>query len=418
MADLSSYIKENLLMASNSLSSNKLRSLLTTLGIIIGVMTVISILSLIEGMNKSVAKEIESIGPNLISVNRYEWKIGRRRRRGEKRRPPFKMRDLEAIQECPAIESACPEIYERQKVKYLDKNTSIMQITGTTHLFAFCRTVTTKYGRFISELDYEYAKSVCVIGLPIAETLFPHLNPIDKEVRIGAHKFRVIGVLEEKGGSFLGDQDNIVLIPISTFFKYFGGDNRHRRFTGNTTLNFNAIPTSTKTKELALDQMTFALRRSRKLKAGEPNNFALNTQDTLGDMYKQITGGAFIIMIVIAGISLLVGGIGIMNIMLVSVTERTREIGIRKAIGAKRKDILIQFLIEATILSLFGGIIGIGLGIGIAHFVAAVTPLDVAVPLWTVILGFSVSVIIGIVCGIYPAAKASKLDPISALRYE
>ncbi|MCK4577019.1 ABC transporter permease, partial [candidate division WOR-3 bacterium] len=263
-------------------------------------------------------------------------------------------------------------------------------------------------GRYITALDNTHKKRVCVIGTDIVENLFPNEDPLNKTIRISSAKFIVVGVLEKKGQMLGQSMDNEVIIPFSTFRKLF-----IRR--GREDI---AIAILAKDKDEAIDEIRGVLRRIRKVKSGKPDDFSINTQDVLMDMYNKITGAAFIVMIGVASLSLLIGGIGIMNIMLVSVTERTREIGIRKAIGARYKDILYQFLTEAVVISGFGGVIGIIVGFTLARIISVASNLPSAVPLWAVLLGFGFSSGVGIFFGIYPANKAARLDPVEALRYE
>ena len=251
---------------------------------------------------------------------------------------------------------------------------------------------------------------VCVLGYELNETLFPHTGALGKDIRVGAEKFRVVGILKKRGSFFGQSRDNFVGLPITTFMKYFPYD--------ESRLEMIAVPKKHGYLTETMDQIINVLRKRRRVEFGKPNDFAIYTQDTLIDLYNQLTGAAYLVMIIISSIGLLVGGIGVMNIMLVSVKERTREIGIRKAIGALSGDILKQFLIEAVVLTGFGGILGVILGFGISLMDKAATPLPASVTLWSVLLGFFVSVSIGLFFGIFPARKAARMDPIVSLRYE
>ena len=265
-------------------------------------------------------------------------------------------------------------------------------------------------GRCITEAEVEHGSKICVLGAETQETLFPHTNPLGKDIRIGAEKFRVVGVLEKRGAMFGQSRDNIVGIPITTLMKYFPYD--------LANLEILAAPIERGLYEEATEQIINLLRARRKVGFGEANDFAVFGQDTIIDLYNQLTGAAYMVMVVISSIGLLVGGIGVMNIMLVTVKERTREIGIRKAIGARSGDILKQFLIEAVFLTGLGGISGVLVGFLIALMVRAATPLPASVTLWSVILGVGVAVSVGLFFGIFPAQKAAKMDPIASLRYE
>jgi putative ABC transport system permease protein len=265
-------------------------------------------------------------------------------------------------------------------------------------------------GRFITEAEVTHSARVCLLGSELADSLFPNLNPIGKEIRVGSEAFTVVGVLSKRGSVFGQSRDNFVGLPLTTLMKYFAYE--------KDRLEIIAVPKTSEMLEEAIQQISDILRVRRKVPYGKPNDFAIMTTDTLITLYKQITGAAFLVMIVISSIGLLVGGIGVMNIMLVSVKERTREIGIRKAIGARSGDILKQFLIEAVVLTGAGGLIGVFIGFGIALIVRAATPLPAAVSMWSVGLGLSVSIGIGLFFGIFPAQKAAKMDPIVSLRYE
>ena len=264
-------------------------------------------------------------------------------------------------------------------------------------------------GRFLSESDVSHNAKVCVLGADLKETLFPHTNSVGKSIRIGPEKFLVVGELEKRGSMFGQSRDNLVGIPITTLMKYFPYDLEN--------LEFIITPTGRGNYEEVTEEIINLLRQRRKVGYGKANDFAIYGQDTLIDLYNQLTGAAYLVMIVISSIGLLVGGIGVMNIMLVTVKERTREIGIRKAIGARSGDILKQFLIEAIFLTASGGATGVFVGFLISLIVRSTTPLPAQVTLWSIGLGLFVSISVGLFFGIFPAQKAAKLDPIACLRY-
>jgi putative ABC transport system permease protein len=249
-----------------------------------------------------------------------------------------------------------------------------------------------------------------MLGFETAETLFPHTSAVGKEIRIGPEKFTVVGVLNKRGQMFGQSRDNFAAIPITTFMKYFDYD--------KSSLQIGAIPKTPGTIQETIDQIRNVLRQRRKVGFGKPDDFEVFTQESMLDLYNQITGAAYLVMVVISSIGLLVGGIGVMNIMLVSAKERTHEIGIRKALGALSKDIMKQFLIESMFLTGIGGILGTLIGFAVAFIVRAVTPLPAAVTPWSVFLGLFVSISVGLFFGIFPAQKAAKFDPIVSLRYE
>lgn len=410
-------INEIFQMAFDSLKSNKLRSFLTLLGIVIGVMTVIGMVSIIQGLNKSFLSDLESVGSDIIGVAKYEPGIQTGNRSEEERqRKNFTIEDAAALQEeCSLVKAVAVDIvvdvFTDFPIKYTNIKVQDAYILGMNEKWPQVLSVYTPVkGRFITESDVNHRAKVCVLGAELNETLFPHSEAVGKEIRIGPEKFRVVGVLEKRGSMFGQSRDNLVGIPISTLMKHFPYDLEN--------LEIIATPTKHGYLQETIEQMINVLRKRRKVPFGKPNDFAIYTQDTLVDLYNQLTGAAYLVMIVISSIGLLVGGIGVMNIMLVSVKERTREIGIRKAIGARSSDILKQFLIEAIFLTGTGGAIGIFIGFAIAFIVKSATPLPASVTLWSILLGFFVSVSVGLFFGIVPAQKASRVDPIICLRYE
>jgi len=410
-------LREVMAMAFDSIKTHKLRSFLTLLGIMIGVMTVIGMVSIIQGLNRSFLSQLESVGSDLIIVQKYEPGIQMGRRSEEERqRKDLTFEDAVAIEkECPLVKAVAVDltanIFENIPIKYRDTKSEDAIVLGMNDKFPQVLSVyLPEEGRFIIESDVSHRMRVCVLGADLAETLFPHTQPLGKEIRIGPEKFTVVGVLKKRGSIFGQSQDNFVGIPITTLMKYFPYD--------LSNLEITAIPTKHGYLQETIDQIINVLRKRRKVPFGQPNDFAIYTQDTILNLYNQLTGAAYLVMIVISSIGLLVGGIGVMNIMLVSVKERTREIGIRKAIGARPSDILKQFLVEAIFLTGTGGILGIIVGFLISLLVKAATPLPASVTLWSVFLGFFVSVSVGLFFGIFPAQKAARMDPIVSLRYE
>ncbi len=410
-------IKEIFRMAIDSIKSHKLRSFLTLLGIVIGVMTVIGMVSIIQGLNRSFLSQLESVGSDIIGVVKYEPGIHTGNLSEEERqRKDLTFEDAMAIEEeCPLVKAVAVDIsvdiFEEITIKYQNTKVQDAFILGMNERWPLVLSVyLPREGRFLTESDITHRTRVCVLGAELEETLFPHTQAIGKKIRIGPEKFLVVGVLEKRGSMFGQSQDNLVGIPITTLMKYFPYDLENIEIT--------LTPKKHGYIQETIEQVINVLRKRRKVGFGKPNDFAIYTQDTIIDLYNQLTGAAYLVMIVISSISLLVGGIGVMNIMLVSVKERTREIGIRKAIGARPSDILRQFLIEAIFLTGIGGVIGIIIGFCIAFLVKAVTPLPASVTLWSVFLGFFVSVSVGLFFGIFPAQKASKTDPIVCLRYE
>ena len=404
-------------MAVESIRSHKLRSFLTLLGIMIGVMTVIAMVSVIQGLNKTFLSELESAGSDIIIVSKYEpgIQIGHLSE-DDRQRKDLTLEDVEALRtQCPAVKAVAMDLsvdlFESVSVKYQNTKTLDTIILGMNSAWPQVLSIyNAQEGRFITEADVEHSAKICVLGADINETLFPHINALGKDIRIGAEKFRVVGILEKRGSMFGQSRDNIIGIPITTLMKYFP--------YALENLEILAAPVDRSNYEEATEQIINLLRARRKVGFGKPNDFAVFGQDTIIDLYNQLTGAAYMVMVVISSIGLLVGGIGVMNIMLVTVKERTREIGIRKAIGARSGDILKQFLIEAVFLTGFGGVAGVLIGFLIALLVRAATPLPASVTIWSVVLGVGVSVSVGLFFGIFPARKAAKTDPMVCLRHE
>ncbi|MBP1768829.1 MAG: efflux pump, inner rane subunit [Candidatus Aminicenantes bacterium] len=404
-------------MAVDSLKTHKMRSFLTMLGIVIGVMTVVGMVSVIQGLNRSFLRELESVGSDLIIVAKFEPGAPFSRRSEEERqRKDLTFDDALALKsESPLIKAVAVQllvnVFETIPIKHQNIKSEESLILGFNDQYPQVLSVyEPQRGRFLSEPDVRHSAKVCVLGFDLAETLFPHSNALGKEIRIGAEAFEVVGVLQKRGMMFGRSQDNFAGIPITTLMKYFPYDLEQ--------LQIIATPRTHGYMSETIEDITNILRRRRKVGFGKPNDFSVFTQDTMIGLYNQITGAVFLVMAVISSIGLLVGGIGVMNIMLVSVKERTREIGIRKAIGARSADILKQFLFEAVLLTGTGGILGIVFGFLISLLVKAATPLPASVTPWSVALGFLVSVSVGLFFGIFPARRAARLDPVVSLRYE
>ena len=403
-------------MAVDSIRSHKLRSFLTILGIVIGVMTVIGMVSIIQGLNKSFLSELQSAGSDMIDIQKYEPVQMGRRSEEERTRKDLTFDDAKAVEEgAPLVKAVAVSIYvsvfDQVEVKYQSAKSDNAMIIGMNEKWPVVMSLyLPRLGRFVTEAEVARSARVCVLGSELADVLFPMTNPIGKEIRVGPEAFTVIGVLSKRGQMFGQSRDNFVGLPITTLMKYF----RYEK----DGLEIIAAPRQSEMLGETIEQIRGVLRQRRKVPYGKPDDFAVMTQDSLVDLYNQLTGAAYLVMIVISSIGLLVGGIGVMNIMLVSVKERTREIGIRKAIGARAGDILKQFLIEAIFLTGTGGIIGVLVGFGIAFLVKSATPLPATVSWWSVFLGLSVSAAIGLFFGIFPAQKAAHMDPIVALRYE
>jgi putative ABC transport system permease protein len=352
----------------------------------------------------------------LIIIQKYEAV-----QMGEMSEEMRKRKDL-TWEDAKAIEQGAPlvhavaaninsNIFDEIPVKYRNISSDNTLILGSNEKFPVVYNIyLPKEGRFLTESEITHSSRAAMLGFETAETLFPHTSAVGKEIRIGPEKFTVVGVLNKRGQMFGQSRDNFAAIPITTFMKYFDYD--------KSSLQIGAVPKTPGTIQETIDQIRNVLRQRRKVGFGKPDDFEVFTQESMLDLYNQITGAAYLVMVVISSIGLLVGGIGVMNIMLVSAKERTHEIGIRKALGALSKDIMKQFLIESMFLTGIGGILGTLIGFAVALLVRAVTPLPAAVTPWSVFLGLFVSISVGLFFGIFPAQKAAKFDPIVALRYE
>ncbi|HVF27934.1 MAG TPA: ABC transporter permease [Pyrinomonadaceae bacterium] len=415
---LRSDIYENLKMALQTLRTNKLRSVLTVIGVVIGVWTVMAIASIISGIDETVKKEIESFGTRSIFLSKYQpgIQIGRRSRE-ERMRKELTYDDALAIARLPAVEVSVPFLDitnnffgQKLKVSTEGKTSEAVRLEGTLPDYMRAGTEILADGRFFTDFENDANQKVAVVRSKVVEDFFPDGQAIGKVIDIGGQEFRIIGVIEKREQLFGGDGSND--INNSIFMPF----NVARKLKPNEDdIRIMAVARPNMIEE-AKDQITDLLRVRRQVPFSAPNNFGMATADSIIDQFHSITAGVAIAMVAISSVGLMVGGIGVMNIMLVSVTERTREIGVRKAIGARRKDILWQFLIEAMTLTGVGGLVGLALGWGTTFLISLMIPSYV--PLWAPIAGFVASVGIGMIFGLWPAWKAASLDPIESLRYE
>jgi putative ABC transport system permease protein len=415
-------LRETLAMSFDSVRGHKFRSFLTVLGIVIGVLTAIVIASILTGMRQSIVAIIEEYGTNNIYA--FHLSTGPRTNvdRAERLRKPLTVADAEAIRaQASAVEDlavVAPNVgYSGgpfdDNITYQGHNYRWGNTSGVTPNYATITNVTIKEGRFITEMDDQQRSNVVVIGVNAADALFPGQNGniAGTQVRMGGYNFEIIGVLEKRKAGFFGenDEDNAVLIPFRTAQKIA---------PARGWMLFIIQGRSGQLNE-ALTQSEDILRRRRNVKFGDPNNFDIKTADKFVQQFDSIFAMVGLIAIAISCLGLLVGGIGVMNIMLVSVTERTREIGVRKAIGARRRDIVRQFLFEAMMLTFFGGVLGVVFAVGISKLIMFLIPsLPASIPTWAVVTGLTVSIGVGLIFGVWPARKASRLDPIECLRYE
>ncbi len=415
---LRSDIYENLRMALSTLLANKLRSFLTVFGVVIGVITVMLIASIISGIDVSVKKEVESFGTRSIFISKYSpgIHVGRRSRE-ERMRKELTYDDAIALSNLPAVELSVPflditnNFFGRKiLVSGGGKTSAGVALQGTLPEFERAGTQVVSEGRFFTQSENDTKQEVCVIGSKVADDFFKFGSPVGQTIKIGSDEFQVVGVLQKReqflisGGS--DDQNNVIYLPFSVA----------RKLKPNEDDIFILAVGKAGLMDEAKDQVRDLLRVRRQVPFAAPDNFGMETAESILDNFRSITAGLAIAMVVISSVGLMVGGIGVMNIMLVSVTERTREIGVRKAIGAKRSDIMWQFLIEAATLTGIGGLVGLSIG-WLSTFLLRLL-LPSYVPLWAPIGGFVASVGIGLIFGLWPAWKAARLDPIESLRYE
>ena len=415
---LRSDIYENLRMAMSTLLANKLRSFLTVFGVVIGVITVMLIASIISGIDVSVKREVESFGTRSIFISKYNpgIHIGRLSRE-ERMRKELTYDDAIALSALPAVELCVPFLditnnFFGQKllVSGGGKTSAGVALQGTLPEFERAGTQVISEGRFFSQFENDNRENVCVIGSKVADDFFKFGAPVNQTIKIGANEFRVVGTLQQReqflfsGGS--DDQNNVIYVPFSVA----------RKLKPNADDIYILAVARPGRMEEAKDQVRDLLRVRRQVPFANPDNFGLQTAESVLDNFRSITAGLAIAMVVISSVGLIVGGIGVMNIMLVSVTERTREIGVRKAIGARRSDIMWQFLIEAATLTGIGGLTGLSIGWLLTFLLRLLLPSYV--PIWAPIGGFVASVGIGLIFGLWPAWKAARLDPIESLRYE
>lgn len=409
---------ENVAFAVSAMRTHKLRSALTLLGVVAGVATVIMMVSFVVGFNNQITAAFTTFGTHLVQFQKWEPRFGPGGVPEEHRnRRDLTYEDARALKRLSKLVGAVSAErwhFRPPPVRAGRHEANGPMIVGTNPDYAPANVHYVQDGRFLTDADVKHSTYVAVIGPDVAQALFPHQDPIDQTLTIGGVAYRVVGLFEVKGGFLGGQADNYVAIPITTFdeqmpeVKHGGGD----------TIHIATVPARPEDYDALIEEETAILRARRGLRSNQENDFAIYT--TVGQLrnFQQITGGVAAAMLVIAGIALLVGGVGVMNIMLVNVTQRTREIGVRKALGATRRDIALQFLVEAVTLTGVGGVVGIGVGLGAALLARVLFDFEAAAPLWSVALGFGVSTVVGVLFGLWPALQAARQDPIEALRYE
>ena len=410
---------ENMVFALSAMRAHKLRSFLTLLGVMAGVATVIMMVSFVVGFNNSVTAAFTSFGASLVQFQKYEPRFGGPQGIPEEQRNrrDLTIEDAQALKRLATLAAAVsPEryLFGSAIVRAGKEEAQSPIILGAAPDYSLANNHFVQDGRFFTDADLEHAAPVCVIGTDVANALFPHRDPIDHQLTLNGRAYQVIGLFEKKGAFFGGSNDNFVAIPITAFDEQFP----EVKNGGGDTIHIATVPRRPEDIPALIEQETAILRLRRGLRPGQPDDFAMFTSEGMLRSFQQITGGVAAAMIVVAGIALLVGGVGVMNIMLVNVTQRTRVIGLRKALGARRRDIALQFLVEAVTLTGVGGGLGIAFGLGAAVLARIAFDFDAATPLWSVLLGFGVSTAVGLAFGMWPALKAARQDPVEALRYE
>ncbi len=402
---------ESIAIALQAIWANKLRSFMTVLGNIVAVTSIVIVVTLIQGMNALVSSTIvSSVGADSFTIQRVPPIRTEDDEERTRNNPLITIEEAVAIRAfSPSIQSVMAQAQRGATVSYRDTELDTVQVQGVTSEYVNFSTFTAERGRMMSPVEVDRSRPVALIGWGTADELFGQTDPLDKTLRIAGVPFRVVGVSEKKGSFFGSSQDNFAVIPLGAYQKLFGA---------RQSLQLVVKPTSPEDISIAMDDATVALRVARRLKPSERDNFGIFTSDTFLGLYRQATTGIFAVLVGVVALSLVVGGIVIMNIMLMVVSERTREIGLRKALGARRADIMSQVLTESVTLSLFGGIVGIALGFLVALGIAAVTPLPARLEPWSVVLGVGITASVGLFFGLYPASRAAQLDPIEALRRE
>jgi putative ABC transport system permease protein len=402
-------------LALDSIRAHKLRAFLTTLGVIIGTSTIIGVGSILAGFDGAITSLLRSFGGNTLII--FKFKIGPRMgglSAEERTRKPLTLENARAIAgRCPSVEHVSPYLFPNwsmiHRARYKGTDYYNLDIGGTEEGYAMGGQAEMKYGRFFTETENRHRLPVAVIGEDVYKALFSTVDPVGKTVELDGHHFEVVGVMSRPAASPPGESDNRFLIPYYSMRKAFPNANEHMLIVAARDGKLAQ----------ASDEVRNILRIERRVAYDKPDDFAISTAEQMVEDFRKITAVTALVMVVLSSIGLLVGGIGVMNIMLVSVTERTREIGVRKAVGARRSDIVLQFLTEAVVLTGMGGLLGMTLGWMISSGVRLAFPqLPTAVPLWAAALGVVVSVGIGVFFGIWPASKAARLDPVEALRYE
>ncbi len=401
-------VKEGLVIAFRAIRANKMRSVLTTLGIVIGIVSVTLMATAIEGVNRAFERSASAFGSKVLYVQKFPWVSGDDWWRYRNRRD-MKIEYADYIvRHATLVDAVAPTMVTLKDAHCGSKSMLSAFVTGTTYQYQNASGTTISDGRFFSPDESDGGRPVCVIGANVAETIFPMVDPIGQTLKVGGYPYKIVGIFEKQGGLFGSfTSDNQIFIPIYSFTDHFGS---RRNVTLNVRVSANASVDDAK------EELRGLMRKIRQLRPGQEDDFNLNESELLTQLFSTITGVIAGIGFFITGLSLFVGGIGIMNIMYVSVTERTKEIGIRKAIGARRRTILLQFLVEAALICLIGGVIGLMIAYPLSLIADQILP--TAMPVTVVGIALGVSLLVGVISGFLPAYRASRLDPVDALRYE
>ncbi len=403
-------VQNGVQLALATVREHKMRSFLTILGVIIGTGAVIGVGSIIAGLDGAITNLLRSFGPNTVIV--LKGKAMGNWTREEQRRKPLTLENARAIAErCPSVEHVSPYIFPMSGMhtaRYKGNDIYGIDMAGTEEGYAAGGT-TMKFGRFFTDIESMHRQPVVVIGEDVQKQLLPEGDPVGKNIEVDGHSMRVLGVMDRPAAALPGQNDTRILIPYFTMRKMFPNLREHMLI----------VIAKEGMVDKAQDEVRSVLRLERRVPFHDPDTFSISTAEQMIEQFRSVTAMVALVMVILSSIGLLVGGIGVMNIMLVGVTERTREIGIRKAVGARRSDIVIQFLTEAVVLTGMGGLIGLMLGWSVSRLVGLIFPnLPTAVPLWAAVSGVLVSVGVGLFFGIWPASRAARLDPVVALRYE
>ena len=402
---------EAIVIALQAIWANKLRSFLTVLGNIVAVTSIIAVVSLIQGMNAYVTHAIVTdVGADNFTIQRMPVVRSAEDEERVRSNPRISVEDGEAVRKFSEnINAVAAQANSSARIAYGEEALDSVQVQGVSRDYVFFSTFNVERGRLINPSEIDRSRPLTVLGWQTAERLFGPADPIDKVITITGEHFRVVGVSEKKGSVFGQSQDEFAIVPLGEFQKMFGA-----RFG----MQLLVKPKSPELVNVAMDEATVAMRIQRRLRPGKPDNFGMLTSDSLLDLYHQATNGIFAVLVGVVALSLVVGGIVIMNIMLMVVSERTREIGLRKALGARRRDIVWQILTESVTLSVLGGVAGTFIGFVVAIIISKVSPLPAAVQFWSVAIGIGITAVVGLFFGLYPAMRAARLDPIEALRRE